>query len=101
MNPYIEKLKAYLAVRPAVASVNNMESLMEFICYQYIMSTAADNDIIHSHFIQVSSILQKLPLAENDAVSNRICDLCTEYSRRGFMEGMRTGAQLVMELLEL
>jgi len=67
-----------------------------FIMYQDFCSL--DKNEILENLKQLNGILNKLPLADNDAVSDLTIALCTEHEKRGFLGGVRMGAKLMQEL---
>jgi len=100
MNPYIEKLKAYLAERPPKMEYDDMSSLMDLLCYHFTVAHSIEDAIIRSQFQEANHVLKKLSVQDNTALSNKVCDLCMHYSSLAFAEGARTGARLTLELLE-
>lgn len=54
---------------------------------------------IGGKFVSLADILNKLPLKEHDQVWDLTCDLCMEHEKSGFLEGIRMGTSLCMELM--
>ena len=44
------------------------------------------------------ALLEHLPLDDNNAVFNLCCRICVAYEHKAFIDGLRYGAQLMMEL---
>ena len=42
--------------------------------------------------------MRHLPLEDNNAVFNLCCSLCTAYEHKAFLDGLKYGAQLILEL---
>ena len=96
MNPYIEKLKAYLQDIP-----KNREdggSILDLLCYYYTEEHTVDTAIIRAGFRRMDSILSKLSLQDNDAIFGLAVEICSEYMKQAFLAGARTGTQLILEL---
>ena len=96
MNPYIEKLKAYLQDLP-----KNREdggSILELLCYYYTEENTVDTTMIRARFQRMDTILSKLSLQDNDAIFGLTVEICSEYIKQAFLAGTRTGAQLILEL---
>ena len=100
MNPYLEKLKAYLAQWPPELGYDDMSSLLELLCYHFTVTHSIEDAIIRSQLLDVDNILKKLSPQEHTAISDKVCDLCMHYSGLAFAEGARTGARITLELLE-
>ena len=98
MNNYIEKLKTYLAENPLGYEDENVHSVLEFLYNCYMEETCSDSDTIRANYKKIDDILSKLTLDENNAVFESVCDLCTEHGKRAYLEGIRVGVRLEMEL---
>lgn len=96
MNPYIEKLQAYLQDIPERREDGG--SILELLCYYYTEENAVDTTIIRAGFQRMDSILCKLSLQDNDAIFGLTVGICSEYSKQAFLAGARTGARLILEL---
>lgn len=91
MNPYLEKLKSEFHDDLPVTEVL-------YGCYRELHPT--DSEVINRSFSQLNDVLSKLTLQECDRVWDLTCALCSEHEREGFLEGIRVGAGVVMELVE-
>lgn len=99
MNPYIEKLNAYLAEQPA-SKYTDAESIIQVLQYYYTMENPIDTAVIRCQFREVDSCLQCLSFEENNAIFRLICDLCCEHTKNAFTRGLHTGLQLHTELFQ-
>lgn len=100
MNQYMAQLKSYLADHVPSFGYRDVDSILEmFYCF-YAEHNPMHNDKIHALFYTLNSELSHLNLQENDLVFDAISDLCAEYQRLAFVEGIRAGARLYMELDE-
>ncbi len=98
MNPHIEKLKAYLAQFPQER--DNAGSVMEVLCHYYTVENPVENAVIQAELLDMGPILEKLSLEDNNALFGTCIRLCTAYTDQAFFAGLRTGAQLFIELYE-
>ncbi len=96
MNPYIEKLKAYLQDIPK--NREDANGILELLCYYYTEEHPVDTAVIRERMRQVGTILSKLSLQDNDTVFSLTVKICDEYIQQAFLTGARTGAQLILEL---
>lgn len=98
MNPYIEKLKAFLETKHPVLKFDDADTILELLCYYYCASNSVDNTIIHCQFHALYDTLPRLSLDEFDAVFAITADLCLSYEKQAFMDGVLVGMQLFKEL---
>ena len=49
-------------------------------------------------FKELEEFLHTLPLADNNAVFNLCCRLCSAYERKAFRDGILYGAHLISEI---
>ena len=74
------------------------DAALNMLFYMYQDFCSIDKNGILENMRQLNHILDKLPLRDNDAVSNLTLTLCQEYEKRGFLGGVRIGAKLMQEL---
>ena len=101
MNPYAEKLKAYLREQPVDAVYNDAASLLDLLSYIYLMETPIDSATIRFQYQQLNCLVERLTVQENDQVFHLTIDLCDAYIRRAFQDGIRIGYHLMAELADL
>ena len=94
MNPYIEKLNAYLAETPLADG----KSILDQLCYYYTVLCCLENDTIRDGFREIDRVLKVLPFEEQDRVSDLTSDICIECTRIAFLEGVQVGYRLSTEL---
>lgn len=73
-------------------------SAMEMLYHYYRTANVVDTKEIRENFFQLDEVLGKLTLKECDKVWDLTCALCSEHEKHGFMEGVRVGASLAVEL---
>ena len=98
MNPYIEKLKAYLDQYPR--DRENIGTVLEVLCHYYTVEHSIENGVIQVEFLDLGPILDKLSRKDNDALFGITMRLCMDYADQAFRAGFCTGVQLFTELYE-
>ena len=58
----------------------------------------SDPQEIGDGFKELKEYLCVLPLDNNNAVFNLCCRLCSAYERKAFIDGLKYGAELMLEL---
>lgn len=72
--------------------------LLEMIWRYYEGHEAEKDAVIKEKIDMIQPYLQQLSQRRRRVVVARIGDLCAEYERAAFIEGVRVGSRLVMEL---
>ncbi len=96
-----EELESYLQVHPAKYG-GMIGSLIEFIYMNYTECNPVEDDRIR----QLDALLYKRFTSITDSADdaeelmNLVSNICSEYERVSYMEGIRVGARLVMELVK-
>ena len=100
MNPYIENLKSFLSQTPTFR-YRDGKSLLEMLHYYYTADNPIDNAVIRCQMDKLNPVYQKLSFEEGTILFNTISDMCAEYEKKAFWEGIQIGARLYTELSEL
>ena len=89
MNPYIQKLKAFLAEQSPNFKYDDTDSIMEMLCYYYCSANPVDNATIHCQFKELGNIMRPMSLDESDALFTLVSDLClsTFFLTQPFIDG--------------
>lgn len=97
----VENIKAYLQSRPA-NYCGQMETLLELIYQAYTEFNSAETPEFKAIIDPLDKILRSLVDTDEEAdeYMNVVFELCTAYERQSYIEGMKTGARLMMELWE-
>ena len=98
MNPYIEKLNAYLAQYPR--DLEDIGTVTEVLCHYYTVEHTIENGVIQAEFLDLKPVLNKLSIQDNDALFAIIMRLCMNYADQAFRAGLSTGLQLLTELFQ-
>ena len=93
-----EALRDYLRSHPIDTGDDDCETVLEQLYLAYANSHEFDPPEIRSGFAALETLLESLPLDNNNSVFNLTCRLCTHYERKAFLDGVQYGAALMMEL---
>lgn len=98
MKTTAEALRDYLRSHPIDTGDDGCETVLEQLYLAYANSHESDPPEIQSGFAALETLLESLPLKDNNAVFNLTCSLCAHYERKAFLDGVQYGAALMMEL---
>ncbi len=96
MQKYIKALRDYCKQNPQ--NHGDAESVMEFLYWHYAEFNPIDNRKIRNSFAKLRQQYSHLSLQEFDPIFTTVSDLCVEHERLAFLEGLRLGVTLMMEL---
>ncbi len=100
MNPYIEKINAYLAEHAPDYCYQDARSLLEMFYNFYTESNPIDNSVLHAHYRKLDRYLQCFTAKEQDDLFSLIYSIYAEQEKAAFMEGLHVGTRLTLELLK-
>lgn len=98
MDRIAEKLKAYIDTHPLDLGEGDCETVLDQLYQAYAESHENDPREIRDGFKELDKFLEGLSLDNNNAVWNLCCQLCTAYEHKAFVDGIKYGAHLMMEL---
>ena len=98
MKDIAKKLKAYIEAHPFQAGDGECATVLDQLYLAYAESHESDPEEIRDGFKELEEFLHTLPLADNNAVFNLCCRLCSAYERKAFIDGLQYGAHLISEL---
>lgn len=98
MQSFAEALKAYTRNHPFDPGSCDSETVLDQLYQAYCESHESDPPEIRNGFTELESLLESLPLDDNNAVFNLCCRLCTAYEEKAFHDGLLYGAYLMQEL---
>ena len=98
MLPIAEALKVYTHNHPFDPGSCDGETVLDQLYQAYCESHESDPPEIRNGFTELESLLESLPLDDNNAVFNLCCRLCSGYERKAFIDGLQYGARLMLEL---
>ena len=93
-----EKIRAYFETHKIDFSNLGTESLLEFIYQCYSEMHTIDSEQIRACFADLDYFHEAMPIEQSDRLFNLVADLCVEYERAAFTEGIHVGVQLMEEL---
>ena len=100
MQPYIEKLKTYLAENPPHYGDCDAHSILEMLYSHYIEYNLLDTPQIKSNFETLYHQLTGMSLRELDNIIDTVTTLCWHHEKSGFTEGIKLGILLATERAE-
>lgn len=100
MNPYVEQFKQFLKEDPPDYGYEEIHSLLELFGTYYLRCNPIEEENIRAQFCSLEPIVKSLSEKRKRRLFHIISDICTEYERLAFQEGVRAGAQLILELSE-
>ncbi len=98
MQHYIKALRDYCKRNPL--NHGDSESVMEFLYWHYAEFNPIDNQKIRNSFAQIRQQYPHLSMEEFDPIFTAVSDLCVEHEHLAFLEGLRLGVTLMMEMTE-
>ncbi len=98
MQHYIDALRYYCQRNPL--NHGDAESVMEFLYWHYAEFNPIVNQKIRDGFTQIRRQYSHLSMEEFDPIFTTVSGLCVEHERLAFLEGLRLGMTLMMELAE-
>ncbi len=93
MQHYIKALQNYCKQNPL--NHGDAESVMEFLYWHYAENNPIDNKRIRNSFAKLRQQYSHLSMEE---FFTTVSDLCVEHERLAFLEGLRLGVTLMMEV---
>ena len=98
MKTYFEQLRTYIAENPP--DFGDGESVLTLLYEAYAESNKMDDGTIKEDFNELYRLMNGMELREIDKIIYPVCTLCRDHQRSGFVEGVKIGIQLQMELAE-
>ena len=99
MKNIAKRLNAYITAHPFDSGDSNCETVLDQLYQAYAESHESDPPEISDGFKDLEEYLCNLPLADNNAVFNLCCRLCSAYERKAFIDGLQYGAHLIQEII--
>lgn len=93
-------LKDYLSAHQPNYGHENIHSMLEMLWDSYTMHNPIDNEKIRGQIEALRPIMDILSWEQKNDLFDVVSDLCGEYERTAFLEGLRAGVRLAVELME-
>ena len=87
-----------LLVSKALLQCEDSVSILEVIYNVYFENQGCPDGILRKRYQEFDSVSEQLPDEQKEAIHSIVADLCTEYERKGFIDGLKIGANLIQEL---
>lgn len=93
-----EALRAYMQTHPFDSGDPDCTTVLDQLYHAYTDSHESDPPDITNLFRELSEYLETLSLETNNSIFRLTCDLCIDYERKAFLDGLQYGAELILEL---
>ena len=100
LQEYISHLTSCIASIPLNLGDSDCETVLDQLYLVYAESHESDPPEIQDGFKDLDTLLEHLPWADNNSVWNLVCQRCTAYERKAFLDGLQYGAHLMNELFK-
>ena len=77
---------------------SDADSVLKFLYTAYSDEQGQDPQELKQLFVDLDDHLQLLSLEENNKIFAIICNICSAYEKRAFMDGVQVGVSLMLEL---
>lgn len=94
---YIQVLKEYVLSHEP--NDGDGESILTLLYEAYSEVTRMDDDQIKADFNALYQAMNGMTLREMDQVIYPVCTLCRDHEKAGFVEGVKVGIRLKVELM--
>ena len=96
LQEYLSHLKACITSNPP--DLGDEDSILGILYEAHSESNAMYDNEIKAAFHALYEAMNGLPLSEMDQVIYPVCTLCRSHQKSGFIEGIRIGILLCIEL---
>lgn len=98
MKNYLQLLADHLSSQPMEFHDWNADSLLDFLFCCYTEDHPLDNKTIRRCYERMEPVFEGLPREDSNRLFQNIAELCIEYERVAFMEGLRIDVALEREI---
>lgn len=98
MHPYFERLRQELERNPPNYGYPEAESLLEMLYMWYVEWNPINSEQIRKDFFSLEPYWQGCTQRQMDEAFDIVSRLCAQHEQLAFLEGLRVGARLVLEL---
>ena len=93
-----KKFAAYIAEHPLDLQNEDTQKLTEYFGNYYRMCHQTNQEEIRAKFRGLEPIMKSLSRRRENRLFHTMLDVCESCEKAAFFEGLRVGAQLIMEL---
>ena len=98
INDFLNALKTHIEAQIPNYQDGDAESLLEILFNAYTEFNGFDNTIIREDFNALYAAMNGKTLREVDRIIYPVCSLCRDHEMTGFIEGVKVGIRLGLEL---
>lgn len=98
MKAFFEILKTCIEQNPP--NYGDGESVLEMLYECHNENNPYDNEQIKADFNELYKQMNGMSLQEMDKIIYPVCKLCRDHERAGFVEGIKIGIRLEVELMD-
>lgn len=98
MNKYVKLLADHLASQPIEFHDWNADSILEFLFCCYTEDHPLENDAVCNCYEKLEPFFERSPIGDSNQLFRHIAELCNACEQAAFIEGMRVGIHLVIEI---
>jgi len=95
---YGQILREYIQRNPPNYGDGDAHSILEMLFNHYEEFNQFETEQIRQDFQKIYQELEEVPLKQLDAVIDTTCSLCRNHEMAGFVEGVKVGVRLGVEL---
>ena len=98
MKPEVEKMIAYFQDMPSDRDETDWDTVLSQLWYYNSQCLTNDNEVFGELLEPLRPTVKALSQKRQSVLFRKITGLCEECERVAFLEGIRVGAQLILEL---
>lgn len=98
MNPSIEKIKTYLNNHPPDYGEPDIHSLLEMLWMDFSEYNPVMNETMKAYYGRIEQAIEVLSQKEQNDLFDTVSELCMENEHLAYIEGIKLGARLILEL---
>lgn len=98
MKPETEKMIAYFRDMPSNGDKEDLDAVLNWIWYCHTQCLTNDKESFEDLVEPLRPIIKTLSKKRQSVLFRKIALLCEKCERVAFLEGIRVGAQLILEL---
>ena len=97
MNEYVAVLRKHVEETPPCYG-SDAHSILDMLYCYYHECNNTDNDTVKAAFEDLYQRMHGMPLREIYRIVDAVCTLCREHEKAGFIDGVKVGIQLSVEI---
>ena len=73
---------------------------LDVLYRHYMENRGADGEEVNRYYKKLYQLLEEFPRQKQNSIECAVNELCATVERTAFLDGIRTGAKLLLELLK-